>query len=467
MLLIVIALLLPASAVGIRSGTASADTRPNIVLILTDDQRLNNSERAGDTTVSHMPIVQHELADKGVTFANGFDVNPLCCPSRATILTGMDSGHTGVWANRGPYGGFSTFTSRGDDRSTIATWLHDAGYETGFVGKYLNGYGKSNISYIPPGWDTWNALALGDYAPGYYSYSMSVNGSLVSYGSTDADYSTHVLSKDAADFIAGVPSDQPLFLYFALRAPHAPATPEAKYLKGCPALALNRPPSWNEADVSDKPPYIQARPLVNHDGFNRKQCRALLSVDDAVGNVLSALSATGRLSNTLLLYASDNGLANGEHRWTGKTVPYEESIRVPVIVRYDAADGQVPRTESDLVLNMDFAPTFADAASVAVPSSTQGTSFLPQIKGENPSDRTSFLLEHGGVTQTIPAYCGVRTDRFAYVRYSDGFEELYDLSNDPFELQNVASDPNLAPTKAALLAQTVSMCSPAPPGYHF
>jgi N-acetylglucosamine-6-sulfatase len=438
-----------------------------IVLILTDDQRLDNSEQPGDTTVSHMPIVQRQLVDKGVTFTNGFDVNPLCCPSRSTILTGMDSGHTGVWANTGQYGGFSAFTNDGDDRSTIATWLHDAGYETGFVGKYLNGYGTSDVSYVPPGWDTWNALALGDFAPGYYDYSMSVNGDLVSYGSTDADYSTHVLSRDATDFIAGVPSGQPLFLYFALRAPHSPATPEAKYQKGCPGLPLNRPPSWNEADVSDKPPYIQARPLVNRDGFNRRQCRALLSVDDAVGNVLSALSAAGRLRNTLVLYASDNGLANGEHRWKAKTVPYEESIRVRVIARYGAVQGQVPRTESDLVLNMDFAPTFADAAGVPVPSATQGTSFLPQIEGTNPSSRTIFLLEHGGVTGNVPAYCGVRTTRFAYVRYSDGFEELYNLNSDPFELQNVASDPSLATRKAALLAQTVRMCSPTPPGYHF
>jgi N-acetylglucosamine-6-sulfatase len=180
----------------------------------------------------------------------------------------------------------------------------------------------------------------------------------------------------------------------------------------------------------------------------------LLSVDEAVGNILSALSTTGRLQNTLILYASDNGLANGEHRWIAKTVPYEESLRIPVIDRYDALSGPAPRTDSHLVLNMGLAPTFANAAGVSVPAATQGASFLPFIENADTPWRSSFLIEHGGNTQTVPAYRGMRTDRFTYVRFSDGFEELCDLSSDPFELQNVASDPSIGLVRVSMSRPT-------------
>ena len=157
-----------------------------------------------------MPNVRNALMAKGVTFSNGFVVNPLCCPSRATILTGKYSHGTDIYSNIPPHGGFATFTNEGEDQSTIATWLDDAGYYTGFVGKYLNGYSASRTGYIPPGWDQWNALALngspgGEHTGGYYDYYMSVNGTQKFYGDKSVDYSTNVLGNDALDFLRNAP----------------------------------------------------------------------------------------------------------------------------------------------------------------------------------------------------------------------------------------------------------------------
>jgi hypothetical protein len=191
-------------------------TLPNIVMILTDDQT------AEELNATAMPTVSAELVGKGVTFPHGFVVNPLCCPSRTTILTGKYSHGTDVYDNDPPHGGFSTFGSQ--DQSTIATWLHGAGYATGLVGKYLNGY--ADTKYVPPGWDTWNALIVGDGGSGgYYDYTMSIDGKAEKHGSGESDYATDVLARDAATFIDGVPTDQPLFLYFSPHAPHAPVTP--------------------------------------------------------------------------------------------------------------------------------------------------------------------------------------------------------------------------------------------------
>ncbi|MDP9261334.1 MAG: sulfatase-like hydrolase/transferase, partial [Actinomycetota bacterium] len=234
--------------------SAGFTVQPNIVLILTDDQRFDE--------MAHMPTVRTTLANKGMTFKNGFVVNSLCCPSRSTILTGEYSHSTGVYKNAPPNGGFDTFTQTGDDQSTIATWLQTAGYRTGLVGKYLNGYGPPQGTYVPPGWDVWNALTLqgaeggSDGTFGYYNYSMSIDGAPRSYGSTAADYSTDVLASDATDFIQSTPSSKPLFLFFAPRAPHAPAIPANRDTNSCPNLAPNRPPNYNEPVVADKPAYI-------------------------------------------------------------------------------------------------------------------------------------------------------------------------------------------------------------------
>jgi N-acetylglucosamine-6-sulfatase len=461
-LVMVLASALPESTRGI----ADPPSRPNIVLILTDDQRW-------DQIGPHwMPNVALRLAGKGVTFTNGFVSNPLCCPSRATILTGQTSGHNGVWTNEGKgVGGFRAF----DDSSTIATWLHARGYRTGLVGKYLNGYMSKNIAYVPPGWDEWDALALGGSHActrgGYFDYCLAHNGLEEVHGHAAADYSTDVLGADATDFIASTPADQPLFLYYAPRAPHAPTTPPPRYQQACPAESLPMPPSYNEADVSDKPAYI--RNIRRHSPgwiavqqrFWTKACQTLHAVDDTVGDVLDELQRTGRLSNTLILFASDNGLLYGEHRWLGKIVPYEESIRVPIIARYDPVTQGQASTASALVVNLDFAATFAAVAGVVPGLPQDGQSFLPLLSDPRASWRSRFLLEHFGGPQA-PAYCGVRTrSDFVYVRYATGEEELYDLTNDPYELQNAAGKAGSADRLRHLRADTTRLCDPPPPGW--
>jgi arylsulfatase A-like enzyme len=192
----------------------------------------------------------------------------------------------------------------------------------------------------------------------------------------------------------------------------------------------------------------------------------LLAVDEAVQRILTALSETGRLSTTFILFSSDNGLLRGEHRYAKKIVPYEESIHVPLAIRYDplsAASGVNHR----MVLNVDWAPTAADVAGVAAPGA-EGTSMLPLLADlPHPPWRRAFPLEHmkGGTDDIVPSYCGVRTGSYKYVAYNTKEEELYDLVNDPYELQNLAGDAAYATLKASLRARAHRLCKPAPPGF--
>jgi N-acetylglucosamine-6-sulfatase len=443
---------------GHASRSVSLRSRPNIVLILTDDQRWDE--------VDAMPIVQSELIGKGLTFTNGLVVNSLCCPSRTTILTGKYSHGTDIYSNDPPHGGFDTFSADGEENSTIATWLQGAGYDTGLVGKYLNGYGIANASHVPPGWNTWDSLLVGDSTGGYYGYSMSINGTVASYGTSDADYSTDVLAGYADSFIRNAPGGTPLFLYFAPHAPHVPATPPTRYLNSFSDLQPLRPPNYNEADVSDKPLWVQQLPLLTTqeqngiDSLRQNEYRTLLAVDDAVGTILTALTDTGRLSNTLIVFASDQGMELGSHRWEGKSVVWEEAIRIPLILRYDPLTKLTPQTNGDLALNLDFANTFAAAAGITAPGAV-GRSLLRLVTNPAAKWRTSFLIEKAGSN----GYCAVRTTQYKYVRYADHEEELYDLVADPFELDSKASDPNYAAIKSQLYQLVLNSCKPYPPGW--
>lgn len=461
----------PLSLQSPRGSIASADAftvQADVVLILTDDQRWDALE---------FSTLQSEMIAKGTTFSQAFVPNPMCCPSRVSILTGRYSHATDVYKNRPPHGGFETFTGDGSDSSTMATWLRSAGYTTGFVGKYLNGYGVGDTDYVPPGWDRWVAMALagalsGDTG-GYYDYTLSVDGVEVPHGSAAADYSTDVLAGYATDFIADAPPQTPLLLYFAPRAPHKPAKVATRHTTEFSQLAPLDSPSLNEADVSDKPSYIRSLPslsssqMSNHQAVRRRHYRALLAVDEALAAIIHQLQENDRLQDTMIVFMSDNGLAFGEHRWNGKEVPYEESIRVPLIVRYDALSGEAAATEDQMVLNVDIAPTFAELAGVAA-TGAQGQSLLGILDGSVTTWRTDFLLEHARTSANnvvVPAYCGVRTTSAKYVRYSDGQEELYDLIADPFEMQNVAASPEYAAEKASLLQRTRELCVPTPPKY--
>jgi N-acetylglucosamine-6-sulfatase len=423
--------------------------RPDIVLILTDDQRWD--------TLWAMPEVQSLLVSRGVTFTHAFVENPLCCPSRASILTGQPSHSTGVWTNLPPNGGFQAFR----DGSTIATWLHDAGYRTALVGKYLNRYRRAaHQGYVPPGWDRWVALAENNGR--YYDYDLSVNGSIRHFGTSAEDYSTNVYTRYAVDFIRS--TRRPLFLYYAPSAPHAPFQPAPRDANAFADLAPYDAPSYGEPDVSDKPAYVRQLDWTRWrsasiQAIRRNQYRTLLAVDRGVGRIVQALEDTGRLSNALIVFMSDNGYLWGEHRLKDKRAPYEESIRVPLVIRDDALfpGGTV---DDRLALNIDLAPTFAAVAGAAAPGAA-GLSML------RPADswRARFPIEHYQFADPVPSYCGARTRRWKYVDYRDGTQELYDLGADPYELTNEAAEPGLQPILDRLRAYALAQCTPPPPDW--
>ncbi len=425
---------------------------PSVVVILTDDQRWD--------TLHAMPIVRSELAEHGMTFQNAFVTNPLCCPSRSSLLTGLYSHSTGVWRNEPPFGGWSSF----DDSSTVATQLQGVGYRTGFFGKYMNGYKDgASIGYVPPGWDRWMAFSRS----GYYDYELSVDGTLQTHGSAPADYSTKVLASEVTSFIRS--TTDPVFVYYSPYAPHNPATPSGAHAKEFAGLDPWRPKSYGEPDMSDKPAWAQTLPpwtaskRAEKDAFRVDQYRTLQSVDDAVGNIVQALSDTGRLDNTLIVFMSDNGLSWGEHRWATKRVAFEESIRIPMVIRFDPLTVTLNRDDR-MVLGIDIAPTIFELTGITG-ATVDGSSLVPLLSGSAETWRDAFLIEHmQKEVDRIPTFCAVRTDRYKYVYYGDGTEELYDLAVDPLERWSRAADPSLASVKADLQIRLTSLCSPPPPG---
>ena len=458
-LVLAFALIIACGGAGLATSSAAPRiTPPSIVLVLTDDQRWD--------TLSGMPTVEEKLAAHGVTFSNSFVVNSLCCPSRTSLLTGRYSHSTGIYLNSPPYGGFRSF----HDSPTIATVLNGAGYTTGLFGKYLNGYGltAADVHYVPPGWDKW-AVFLGGFT--YYNYRLVEGGRVTQHADAPADYSTDVLARKAASFAAT--ARQPFFLEFTPNAPHEPATPPRRYARAFEDLSWSKPPSFNERDLSDKPLYVRhlgltQKQIEQAERFRRGQLQSALAVDDAVRAILKALERRHMLGNTMIVFASDNGVAWGEHSLGAarKLVPYEESIRVPLVIRYDPLTKKRRSQDARLALNVDLAPTFAELAGRTMPRA-EGRSLLPLLAGRRPAWRHDFLVEHmGGRPQPdVPTYCAVRGERFKYVLYQTGEDELYDLVLDPYELENRASSPELAALKERLRARLEFLCRPRPPGY--
>ena len=424
---------------------------PNVVLIVTDDQRWD--------TLAFMPNVSSQLAARGTVFEQAFVVNPLCCPSRASILTGNYSHTTGVYQQGPPHGGFEAF----DDSSTLATWLSGRGYETALFGKYIDSYQHDAlIGYVPPGWSRWLAFVHSQYI----DYSLTDDGTIVRYGDEPADYATTVLGDAAEEFIRQ--AEAPFFVEFAPPAPHAPAVVEPQYAREFSDLAPWRPPSFNEVSIGDKPAYMRALPpltaerIAALDWRRRLQLESLLSVDREVGDMVTALRETGHLDDTIVIYTSDNGVMLGEHRWDKKEVPYEESIRVPLIVRDDSL-GARPSVDGHLVLNIDIAPTIAERAGVDV--ETDGVSLVPLVRGDGSvSWRTRFLVEHLERTNPVPTYCAIRTQEHMLVEYVTGERELYDLVADPYQLMNLAGTPATADLQRGLSRDLEILCDPPPPG---
>ncbi len=281
--------------------------------------------------LDYEPAVRDQIAARGATFTDFHSESPLCCPARAGYLTGQHTHNHGVYDND---------AALFDPTMTIATQLQRAGYWTMLTGKYFNGYkaqrGKNPwlAPNVPPGWNRWSAMGK----PAYYDYTLYEDGGAQeAHGSAAADYSTDVIASKAAALIRSAPAGQPLFAWVAPFSAHAPFTPAPRYAgAGCSAAdRFWMPPSWNEADVSDKPQWVQDTPLLRgKKGFDvNSLCRDMLGVNDLVQQVVSALADTGRLQNTILIYAGDNGMMSGEHRMTGKTAPYE--TQVPFYLRWD------------------------------------------------------------------------------------------------------------------------------------
>jgi N-acetylglucosamine-6-sulfatase len=414
---------------------------PNIVFILTDDMRKDD--------LRYMPKTRALLEREGMSFENAFVSNALCAPSRATIMRGQYSHRNGVWSNSSTdspttsIGGWQAYQANGNENDNVATRLQSAGYRTGLFGKYMNRY--ADVDFRPRGWDRWFAVSTsGD--PKYFNYDVSDNGRPRHYGTNNSDYITDVLSRMTDTFIENsAPRSQPFFAYVAPIAPHAPATPAPRDAHTFDGVKGPRLSSFNEGDVSDKPPWIRQLPRLTSNGVsaidNRHERRveSLQAVDDMVQGVVRTLRDTGELRQTYIFFTSDNGFHHGEHRIPEqKWRPYEEDVNVPLLVRGpDVAPGS---TTYKMALNTDYLPTFTGLAGTQPPAYVDGRSLEPVLHGTVTSWRSAVLLE--AAANYSPPYRGVRTTstggipKSKYIEYKDDRRELYDLVQDPRERNN-------------------------------
>src|SRR5215212_4807551 len=433
----------------------TAPAKPNIVFILTDDMRKDD--------LKYMPKTRNLLRERGKYFENAFVSNPICCPSRATIMRGQYSHNTGVRSNGGSNGGLQAYKDHGGEQDNVATRLKAAGYRTGLFGKYLNEY--SATTGTPLGWDRWFAHVNGI---DYYDYQINDDGPTRHYGSTSADYETDVIANHAKTFIGtSASAGVPFFAYVAPKAPHKPATPAPRDLHTYDGLKGPRLPSFNEVDVSDKPPWIRSLPRLTADRIremdNRSEKRAesLQAVDDLVAGVVGKLKNEGLLRNTYIFFTSDNGFFRGEHRiTTEKYRPYEEDIRVPLLVRGPGiAAGS---TTNKLALNTDYLPTFTEFAGTQMPPYVDGRSLKPLLDGSQSTWRNAILIEGPQFfTNVVPPYRAIRTlgvdTQRKYIEYvGSSVREMYYLGADPYERFNKS----VPPAGLASRLQALKTCRP-------
>jgi N-acetylglucosamine-6-sulfatase len=398
------------------------------VLLLTDDLDVPTTER--------MPRLQ-QFAQGGLTFTRFYAAEPLCGPSRASILTGQYAHNNRVLYNEPPNGGFPALQA--SEASTTATWLKGVGYRTSLVGKYINAYARgAGDGYIPPGWDDWHGHLSALEDGRYFDYWANDNGTVTRHGSSPQDYSADVETQQAVSFIeaqAGKP--EPIFLYLAPEAPHVPSKYAERHGSEFRYELAPRVPSFNESDSPDMASAVRGLPRLSPadidklDELQRWRLRSLSSVEDMLDAVIQALSRTGRLENTYVIFTSDNGLLMGQHRGVAvKGNFYEEAIRVPLYVR---GPGVPVGTTDALAVNVDLAPTFAELAGLPVPDRVDGRSLAPFLRGKAPSTwRTDAYVEnYAGPDQTYAL-------RSASWLYCEGEEiDVYDMLADPYQLKNL------------------------------
>jgi N-acetylglucosamine-6-sulfatase len=409
--------------------------RPNIVVVMDDDQNAEQQRFLNRTNTL--------IARQGTTFADMVVSYSECCPSRATFLTGQYAHNHGVLSSERPTGGITRFA----DGDTLATRLQAAGYHTSLAGKYLNGYGTDvPATYVPPGWSDW--LGLVDPATyNFFDYSLSDDGTLVHRGTANEDYSTDVIFGRAEQVIrtkGGTAT--PLFVVVTPTAPHnadrAVATvPAPRHAGAFPTEQAPRTPAFNLADVTTMPPWIHDAPLLsatqiaNMDNVYRIAAASLLAVDEGVEKLYGALRDKGELDNTLFVYTSDNGYHYGDHRMLlGKSDQYEESLRVPLLVR--GPGFPAGRVATQPVANIDLAPTVAAVAGVDLGRTADGVALTRFAADPGFGARRTVVIENGPLMGRR-TFVGIRDERWTYIESSTGERELYDRSTDPYETVNV------------------------------
>jgi N-acetylglucosamine-6-sulfatase len=490
-----------------RAGSAAAlrelvplralDRRPNVIVVMTDDQTV------ADMQV--MPKTRRLIGRQGVTFDQSYVSYSLCCPSRATYLTGRYAHNHRVLGLTPPLGGYDKF-ARLDGRDTLPVWLESSGYRTAHIGKYLNGYGDrlDRRPAVPAGWSDWYGT-VGTTTYRMWGYRMFDHGRLRQYGSQFDEnptlYQTDVAGRVATDFVKRQSGPgRPFFLSIAFLAPHhegariryryghtvRPAPRDRGALAGRPMQPAT---GFDERDTSDKPRFLQRiyRPLTAADkrdllAQQHDRQESLLAVDDQVERLVDTLRATGELDNTYILFTSDNGYMQGEHRVAyGKMLAYDPSTRVPLLVRGPGIpQGRVSR---ELVANIDLAPTIAQVAGARPTRPCDGRSLLPYARDpgrltdrpllhetaalppgtriENALKNPSVLLADARAAQDETArpvyptapYHAIRTRRWLYVRWQNGAEELYDRLRDPGQLNSLARRRVYRPVIAQLRRQ--------------
>jgi arylsulfatase A-like enzyme len=433
---------LPVLVLLLTAGPAVA--QPNVVVLMTDDQT--------SASLASMPQTNALLGAPGTVFEQAISTFPLCCPSRATALTGQYSHNHQIVHNVGDFGGHRKLSHA----NTLPVWLQNAGYRTMHVGRYLNGYEYSDG--VPPGWDEWHG-APHSSAFNYYHWRVNENGSLVEYPVPEHpdEYLTDYQGRRASELIErAAPGAQPFYLQVWFVAPHtarprdpddprgiATPSPAPRHRDLFATTPMPRPPSFDEPSVTDKPQVISDRPRLDAETIAaieenwRQEHETLMAVDEAVAQIVGTLERTGELANTLIVYTSDNGYMHGEHRAkAGKVWLYEEASRVPLIMRGPGVPAGLrdPRP----VANIDIAPTIVDASDAQPQRVLDGRSLFDLMADPGVWWGRDILLENGRGANSVPAYRAIRTNRFVYAQHlTTGEYELYDLERDPYQLNNL------------------------------
>ena len=456
--------------------------RPNVVFVMTDDHAAHAISAYG-SRVNETPSLDR-LAREGVLFRNAFVTNSICTPSRAAILTGLYSHKNGV----------PVFNRFDGQQPTLPKLLQAAGYHTGIVGKW-------HLGSDPTGFDRWEIL------PGQGSYWDPILYTATGEKTYSGRYATDVITDLALDFIRERPRDRPFFLMLHHKAPHGPWTPDERHRRTFEARVIPEPPTlWDDyatrtdalrenrqrvaddltrRDLKLEPPaglsgeekaaWLLVKPSeveVVRDGkaltltgdalarykyqrYMQDYLACVQSVDDNVGRLLDFLNESGLERDTIVIYTSDQGFFLGEHGLFDKRFMYEESLRIPLIVRWPAVVRPGVRVDA-MALNVDFAPTFLEAAGLAVPPAMQGLSLLPLLRGELPARWRSAIYyryyHDPGDLETRAQY-GVRTASHKLIYYWKKRQwELFDLRADPQELRNLHGQPGQEAVMAELEA---------------